>query len=247
MSLTDLGNGLMTDSSIADVPAFADALAPLERAALGLQEELSVFEIGLVTFPEKDAYPERKRLTDFLLHAIKAGRLAAYGDPEGWEVIEAYSPSLYRRTPYPRCDGHQGSRSYPLTANYDERPSPWSLRRIPYPGDWCLVTLKDYLTFLASPEARGIPKPDGWKAPQGEPEPLPQGEPEPLPQGEPDKPEQGAAATRQIALVEAEDAALATLRKELRREPDFEEFWCYIIERDDTGTIADYTNRVVHK
>lgn len=59
---------------------------------------------------------------------------------------------------------------------------------------------------------------------------------------EQDKSEQGAAATRQIALVEAEDAALAALRKELKREPSFEEFWHYIIERDDTGTITDYTD-----
>lgn len=68
----------MTDSSIPDVPAFADALSPLERAKLSLQDELSVFEIGLVTYPEQDAYPKRKQLTDFLLEAIKAGRLAAY-------------------------------------------------------------------------------------------------------------------------------------------------------------------------
>lgn len=65
---------------------------------------------------------------------------------------------------------------------------------------------------------------------------------EPLPQGEPDRPESGAAATRKIALVEAEDVALATLRKKLKREPDFEEFWRYITERDDTGTISDYTD-----
>lgn len=63
-----------------------------------------------------------------------------------------------------------------------------------------------------------------------------------LPQSEPDKPEQGAASTRQIALGEAEDVALATLRKELKREPDFEEWWHYITERDDTGTISDHTD-----
>lgn len=63
-----------------------------------------------------------------------------------------------------------------------------------------------------------------------------------LPQGEPDKPESGAAATRQIVLAEAEDAALAMLRKKLKREPNFEEFWLYITEHDDTGTISDYTD-----
>lgn len=47
---------------------------------------------------------------------------------------------------------------------------------------------------------------------------------------------------RQIALVEAEDAALTLLRKKLRREPDFEEFWFHITEHDDTGTVAESTD-----
>ena len=62
------------------------------------------------------------------------------------------------------------------------------------------------------------------------------------PAGDPDQPESGAAAKRQIALVEAEEAALATLRKRLEREPDFEEFWLYLTERDNTGAISDYTD-----
>ena len=45
----------MTDSIIPDVPVFADAISPLKRAELGLQDELSVFEIGLLTYPDKDA------------------------------------------------------------------------------------------------------------------------------------------------------------------------------------------------
>ena len=45
-----------------------------------------------------------------------------------------------------------------------------------------------------------------------------------------------------IALVEAEDAALVALRKALRREPDFEEFWDYLTNKDETGTVADSTD-----
>ena len=72
----------MTDSSIPDVPALADALSPLERAKLGLQDELSVFEIGLLTYPGDDDRKKWARLTDFLLETIKTGVLAAYGDPD---------------------------------------------------------------------------------------------------------------------------------------------------------------------
>lgn len=49
-------------------------------------------------------------------------------------------------------------------------------------------------------------------------------------------------ATREIALVEAENAALWALRKQLKREPNFDEFWDYLVKRDDTGTVADSTN-----
>lgn len=45
-----------------------------------------------------------------------------------------------------------------------------------------------------------------------------------------------------IALVEAENAALAALRKALKREPDFVEFWDYLTTRDETGTVADFTD-----
>jgi len=45
-----------------------------------------------------------------------------------------------------------------------------------------------------------------------------------------------------IALVGMENAALIALRKELKREPDFDEFWHYLTTRDDTGTVADCTD-----
>lgn len=190
----------MTDSSIPDAPAFVDALTPLERAALGLQDELSVFEIGLVTFHEKADYSKRKRLSDFLLQAIKTGRLAAYGDPDGWAVIEGHAPN------HPRCDKHQGeivpdysqsglSRRFRDPFN-DTRPDPWTIRQKQYKGSCCLVTRANYLSFLATPAAVGIPKPDRWKAPQGEPALSASA----LLHGEPDKPESGAAGTQNPAM-----------------------------------------------
>ena len=51
-----------------------------------------------------------------------------------------------------------------------------------------------------------------------------------------------AKKTREIALVDAENSALLTLRKELKREPDLDEFWDYLTTRDATGTVADSTN-----
>lgn len=53
----------------------------------------------------------------------------------------------------------------------------------------------------------------------------------------PEKPASGG-----IALIEAENAALAALRQELRREPDFDEFWDYLTTKDETGTVADFTD-----
>ena len=49
------------------------------------------------------------------------------------------------------------------------------------------------------------------------------------------------SSKRGIALVEAENAALVALRKALKREPDFEEFWDYLTTKDETGTVADCT------
>lgn len=176
----------MTDSSIPDIPAFADELSPLERAALGLQDELSIFEIGLLTFHEEATYSKRKRLTDFLLNAIKAGKLDAYGDPSGW-TVEANWSGIYIRTPYPRCDGHKGS----TVPDYSQIAARIGLRRAhnsiqrslllleQYEGDWCLVTRADYLAFVKSPAAHGIPFPDSWKSSQGEPAPLSQSKPDP--------------------------------------------------------------------
>lgn len=179
----------MTDSSISDVPAFADALSPLERAAAGLQDELSVFEIALLAFPDKAA--DQKRLTDFLLETIKAGRLAAYGNPDGWVAVKSYRHPLsgsvrawiqvQESDPWDRCKPHQGTQR-----TINNRYS----RDVRFDGDNCLIRRADYLALLATPPARGIPKPDGWKAPQDEPA----SSAPTLPQGETDKSESGAAA-----------------------------------------------------
>lgn len=61
--------------------------------------------------------------------------------------------------------------------------------------------------------------------------------PEPSPPTAPPKPR-----FKEIALVEAENEALLALRKELKREPDFDEFWDYLTHRDETGTVADSTD-----
>lgn len=217
----------MTDSSIPDVPVFADALTPLERAKLGLQDELSVFEIGLLTYPGDD---ERARLTDFLLQAIKAGRLAAYGDPDGWYARVSRPnqrplserirnrDSIINRPPiangeqWERCNPHEGTRNVRgiwrgFHAIFDDTD---------FDGDNCLIRRADYLAFLATPAARGIPKPDGWKAPQGEPAPLPQ--------GEPDKPESGAAINKPEKRRLSDKEILALRQKGLSNEHIHKEF-----------------------
>jgi hypothetical protein len=193
----------MTDSSIAETPTFADALSPLERAALGLQDELSIREIAAATYPEKDA--DQKRLTDFLIQAIKAGRLAAYGNADGWTFNEMIpvdgGPAQRSNNPFPVASHHQGTRTVGRIAPPQHIKEAFGFHRLieqQWNGDNCLVRHVDYLAFLALPDGRGIPAPDWWKAPQGEPAPLPQ--------GEPDRPEQGAAAKR---------AALAQLLDEL--------------------------------
>ena len=88
----------MTDSSIPDVPAFADLLSPLERAKLGLQDELSVFEIGLLTYPGDGDQERRRGLAERLLDAIKAGQLLADGDPDGWPTTVQFSPATRRKS-----------------------------------------------------------------------------------------------------------------------------------------------------
>lgn len=195
----------MTDSIIPDVPAFADALSPLKRAKLGLQDELSVFEIGLLTYPNKEADKERRRLIDFLLQAIRTGRLAAYGNPDGWtfnEMVPVDGGAAQRgNNPFPEGRPHQGTRTAGRMGPPQRIEEAFGLHRLTeqrWEGDNCLVRRADYLAIHTTPAARGIPAPDWWQAPQGAPAPLHQ--------GEPDKPDQGAAAKH---------AALAQLLNEL--------------------------------
>lgn len=199
----------MTDSSIPDVPAFADALSPLERAKLSLQDELSVFEIGLVTYPEKDAYLDRERLTKFLLQAIKAGWLAAYGNPDGWYArvsrpnqqplsmrirnrdLIINRPPIANGEQWERCNPHEGTRKVRgiwrgFHAIFDD---------MDFHGNNCLVQRADYLAFLEKPVAHGIPKPDQWKAPQGE---------------QAAQPETSAAKQEQLPLAKREPRAFTS-------------------------------------
>jgi len=188
----------MTASSIPDVPAFADALAPLERAALGLQDELSIWEIATATYPEKADYQKREWLTDFLLQAIKAGRLAAYGNPDGWRCWQAKtdlpgSIPRFLQNPFPRCERHEPRPRFgPNTRDAMLGKLAGGFKRVAsWEGVNSLIWRADYLAILATPAARGITAPDWWKAPQGEPATLHQ--------GEPDRPEPGAAGTQNPA------------------------------------------------
>ncbi|MDG4595865.1 MAG: hypothetical protein P9F75_09275 [Candidatus Contendobacter sp.] len=202
MSLTDLGNRLMTREDDTGYSAWA----PLKRARRGLpQDELSIWEIATTTFPE-DAHEERKDLTNDLIQAIKAGRLAAYGNPEGWyaRVSRLNQQPLSMRIrnrdsimnlrpialgeQWERCNLHEGTRIIRgiwkgFRAIFDDTD---------FHGDNCLIRRADYLAFLDLPQRAWIPKPDWWKAPQDESAPLPQ--------GKPDRPEQGAAAKRETEL-----------------------------------------------
>ena len=77
MSRTDLGSGLMTGSSIPDVPA----LSPVKRAELGLQQELSIWEIAKATFPND--YKTREFLAGHLAEMVQTGKLRP---SPGWQA-----------------------------------------------------------------------------------------------------------------------------------------------------------------
>lgn len=154
----------MTGKTLSESATFADRLSPLERAKAGLQEELTVFEIGLLTYPDKDADEERRRLTDFLLDAIKAGQLYADGNPDGCKPIVWFSPEGKASIDGPLCYAlqHQGTRR---TLRRQEQlvasrfGSVWKEEQ-DWHGDNCLVTWLDYLGFFKLPAAHGIPKPN---------------------------------------------------------------------------------------
>lgn len=266
----------MTDSSIPDVPAFADELSPLERAELGLQNELSVCEIGQLTYPKESTRSKREQLTDYLLKVIKGGQLAAYGDPDGWPVIESSWPSYHTEHLYPRCDGHKGSITpdysqlgglyrgshnpfdpFSAFSDYDRPYKPRTHWRTQYEGDWCLVTRADYLAFVESPAAHGIPFPDSWKAPHGErvaqletSAEKPEGLPLPVPQSELDRPGQGAAKSqkrkrqRVDALGEAIEAALEVLSHD-GRLPTQMALFEYLLTQDKTGVVIPGDSKTV--
>lgn len=154
----------MTGKTLSESATFADRLSPLERAKAGLQHGLTVFEIGLLTYPDKDADKERRRLTDFLLDAIKAGQLYADGDPNGWRPTVLFSPEgeAQNKGPFPFAQPHQGTRRT-LRAREQLVASRFGSVRMEeqdWHGDNCLVTWLDYLDFFELSAARGIPKPN---------------------------------------------------------------------------------------
>ena len=212
-----------------------------------MQDELSICEIATKTYPEKDAHPQRARLTDFLLQTIKAGRLAAYGNPEGWRCWKAKtdlpgSIPRFLQNPFSRCEGHEPHPS--LGKNERDALMGHFAGGFKCVASWagtnCLITRTDYLAALATPAARGIPAPDWWKAPQGEPAPLPQ--------GEPDRPEQGAMEPRKRkrvdALAEAIEAALEVLSPD-GWLPTPARLFEYLLTQDTTGVVIPGDSKTV--
>lgn len=65
-----------------------------------------------------------------------------------------------------------------------------------------LITRTEYLRFLDSPEGQGIPKPDWWRPPQGEPEPTPQATLQEVEPGKP-KPKPTLPKAEAIRLLSA--------------------------------------------
>lgn len=214
--------------------SFADTLSPLERATLGLQASLSLFEVGKLTFPDNAKL--QQSLVQTLISNAKAGNLPVYGNPDGWESRTCEETRDFRlgtvkrvfKNPFPATNLHQGTTG-PISfgCNLDS-PSPLPTKK-EWAGNCCLVSHANYFAFLKTPLALGIPSPDHWLPPPAESIP-------PVETSLPELPE------RVIALVEAENAALVALRKALKREPDFDEFWDYLTRKDETGTIADFTD-----
>lgn len=127
-------------------------------------------------------------------------------------------------------------------------PAGWLIRRSAYrawrtarsPSSLLSETSDIALWLGATPTAESIPPaetslPEKWLGATPGPEPA-----ESIPPVETSLPELPTIGG--IALVEAENAALVALRKALKREPDFEEFWDYLTNKDETGTVADFTD-----
>ena len=222
--------------------SFADRQPPLWRAQRGLQADLSLFEVALLTFPDPGttaaatmaAKADRKDLLNLLLEAAFDGALPVYGKPDGWEFDKSqdgYPVCGGLDDAFPKVEGHEVPHiESPDKYNPYGPPYQKSIYRQKRHGGACLVSHADYFAFLKTPLALGIPEPN-WLAPAAESIP-----PVETSMPEPARP---ARAKGGIALIEAEDAALVALRKELKREPDFDEFWDCLTTKDETGTVAD--------
>lgn len=154
----------MTDETLSESATFADRLSPVERAKLGLQNELTVFEIGLLTYPGDGDREKRQWLTGFLLEAIKTGKLIADGEPGGWKTTVQFSSEgkAQNKGPFPSAQSHQGTRQ--TRHMREQRVSDYfglvRLEKQDWEGDNCLVDWMEYHRFLATPAAYGIPKPN---------------------------------------------------------------------------------------
>ena len=206
-----------------------------ERARRGLlasEPELSVTEISELEHPTDSA--ARKGFHAALCVECDFGSLTAekklYLDYRAFFGIETSGPTVY-------------SLALEVFRNSPRRssaPTDWST-----PPVW-VVSRESYRAWRAQCPATllsALSKIGKWLGATPVPESLPvESLPEPIPPVEslpveslPESPKGS------IALVEAENSALVALRKALKREPDFEEFWDYLTTKDETGTVADCT------
>ena len=209
-----------------------------ERARRGLlasEPELSVTEISELEHPTDSA--ARKGFHAALCVECDFGSLTAekklyhdYHEPLVIESVPGIHAEFYSVLDEAFSDSPRRSRA----------PTDWST-----PPVW-VVSRESYRAWRAQCPATllsALSKIGKWLGATPVPESLPvESLPEPIPPVEslpveslPESPKGS------IALVEAENSALVALRKALKREPDFEEFWDYLTTKDETGTVADCT------
>ena len=213
--------------------SFTDTLSPLERAALGLQTSLSLFEVGKLTFPDNAKF--QQSLVQTLISNAKMGNLPVYGNPDGWLADEYTFDASYNKVwssrAYPLAEKHEGTRLFPVQACGLYRES---YRVKQWHGDNCLVSHTDYFAFLKTPLALGIPSPKWLGAMPALPESIP-----PVETSLPELPGPARPKKRQRidALNNAIRAALAVLSPS-GALPRPHELFEHLAHNDATKTIT---------
>mgnify|MGYP003606778277 CR=1 FL=1 len=232
--------------------SFADRQPPLWRAQRGLQADLSLFEVALLTFPDPGttaaatmaAKADRKDLLNLLLEAAFDGALPVYGKPDGWEFDKSqdgYPVCGGLDDAFPKVEGHEVPHiESPDKYNPYGPPYQKSIYRQKRHGGACLVSHTDYFAFLKTPLALGIPEPN-WLAPAAESiPPVETSLPEPAAKHE--------KRQRNDALNHAIRAALAVLSPSGGALPRPHELFEHLAYCDATKTITGIAkgNRALH-